>query len=238
MNEKNFSKITRKLFSDLALNDHNIVLNGSFRNSYFASDIDLYEPVQQEDRHQLVNHIKGLSSRYNVTEIKLFYRNHSRKPKSLFSIPKHALMVKLDILLDKTFAYPIECTIIYDFNSTQMYNKVKVTRELLDDITSHKYSILKKLKRMMSLFRLYKMRDEAEQLYEIVNDSRIGVMNLSKERLELVRSEGAKRYMKDADIKQVEDWVEEDLRRVGVKEKDLDHELDKAIKSKLKHVKL
>jgi hypothetical protein len=53
----------------LAVNSDNLILNGSFKNSYWAADIDLYEAVS--DRKAVHAKLDEVVDKYDVIEIKV-----------------------------------------------------------------------------------------------------------------------------------------------------------------------
>jgi hypothetical protein len=215
----------------LAINSDNLILNGSFKSSVYAADIDLYEPVS--DRKAVHAKLDEVVDKYDVIEIKVALRSASYKYKRLpVKLPLHTVMVKADIILQDILPFPIECSIIYDFNSKQMYNETKVIKEMIDDLEKSKYSLFKKVKRLNSIAGLIGM----DNLFaDITEDTRLGLLNLTIERLLLLNSDDGKKHIKN--ISKYKEWIVEDLRKLGITIKDNHKEiLEKEVHEKLNKI--
>jgi hypothetical protein len=215
----------------LAVNSDNLILNGSFKNSYWAADIDLYEAVS--DRKAVHAKLDEVVDKYDVIEIKVALRSKSYKYKRLPpKLPLHTVMVKVDIILQDILPFPIECSVIYDFNSEQMYNETKVIKEMIDDLEKKKYSLFKKVKRLNSIAGLIGMKD---LFADITEDTRLGLLNLTIERLALLNSDDGKKHIDD--IPKYKEWIAEDLRKLGITLKD-NHKniLEKEVHEKLNKI--
>jgi hypothetical protein len=215
----------------LAINSDNLILNGSFKSSVYAADIDLYEPVS--DRKAVHAKLDEVVDKYDVIEIKVALRSASYKYKRLpVKLPLHTVMVKADIILQDILPFPIECSIIYDFNSKQMYNETKVIKEMIDDLEKSKYSLFKKVKRLNSIAGLIGM----DNLFaDITEDTRLGLLNLTIERLLLLNSDDGKKHIKN--ISKYKEWIAEDLRKLGITIKDNHKEiLEKEVHEKLNKI--
>ena len=238
MNLKLFSSTMQTTFKQIAFDPSNLILNGSFKSSYWASDIDLYEPVAptKANLKSLFSHLQTLQTSYlNAVEFKQFLKTTTKKTKNPTKIRNSCQMLKVEMILTHILPYPIECSIIFDFYPSKTYSLKHVTDGLIADISSQKYSRLKRLKRLKSLCKIHKLEDEAVKLEKVLDDTKIGVLNLSKTRLELVKGTSSA-IISDVNKVKILEWVQEDLRKIGVKQSNIDEHLDRRVKELLKPI--
>ena len=239
MDMKIFNETLRKTFKLLQFKPNKLLLNGSFQSSYWATDIDLYEAVDCKHTSKLLMHLQSLHDMFMVSEIKVKTGKTSKKYKVVADIPQDCQleieMVKVDILLTEVLPYPIECTVIYDFNPGATYDINHVTEQMMDDVNSKgKFNILKKIKRIKSLFALHGFDQESKQLEAVTENTRIGLMNLSRSRIKLLAQKRTKELMSTNQMDMVNQWIREDLRKIGVTVGNLDSVLKKEVKIELK----
>lgn len=198
----------RKLFKRLALNPKALVLNGSFLNSYWASDIDLYEDVSDAKPDDVVSHVRAL--KVKALEVKVAYADGTiRRFKSTrvrLLKGKPVAMIKLDTVV-KFLAFPIELSIIYAFKEQEL-SREAVIKELFADIK--KKAVYKGVKRLNSIAKL---RGQPNLYDDITENTRFGVINLSNERLKLLKQMKLGKREKRKYL----DTITEDLRRYGLK---------------------
>jgi hypothetical protein len=113
-----------------------------------------------------------------------------------------------------------------------MYNETKVIKEMIDDLEKKKYSLFKKVKRLNSIAGLIGMKD---LFADITEDTRLGLLNLTIERLALLNSDDGKKHIDD--IPKYKEWIAEDLRKLGITLKD-NHKniLEKEVHEKLNKI--
>ena len=73
------------------------------------------------------------------------------------------------------------------------------------------------------------------KLEKVLDDTKIGVLNLSKTRLELVKGTSSA-IISDVNKVKILEWVQEDLRKIGVKQSNIDEHLDRRVKELLKPI--
>ena len=67
---RKFNQYFQRLFKITEINE-NMVMNGSFKNKYFASDIDLYNPIYEKHEYWILKRrIEQMRNNYNLIEIK------------------------------------------------------------------------------------------------------------------------------------------------------------------------
>lgn len=226
---KKFNKMVATVMKDCAINEKLLQLNGSFNNSYWASDIDLYEPV--DSLKAVLSKCEYLYDRYDILEIKVFLKTISKKYKRPPKTLRHtAKMVKIDILLTKQFPYPIECSIIYDFDPNSTYDKTKVVQDMVHDLEKKKYSLFKKVKRLNSIANISGYKNLFKTF---LDNTKMGLLNLSIERIETLKA--GKKYLSESETDKYMQWIQEDLRKIGINIKsDLRKELDAIVDENLK----
>jgi hypothetical protein len=120
---RKFNQYFQRLFKITEINE-NMVMNGSFKNKYFASDIDLYNPIYEKHEYWILKRrIEQMRNNYNLIEIKYMLKNGSK----IKTIHQHKLdyndisFIKIDLILFNN-VFPFECSIIYDFESETKYD--------------------------------------------------------------------------------------------------------------------
>lgn len=236
-----FTKSVRNLFTLLSLNKKKLVLNGSFKSSYFATDIDLWEPVSKRSAKRLSRHIQGLvNADVGVSAVKVFspekktYERESdlAEIEQILLKARSADMIKVDVTVKDVFPFPIECTIIFDFKPKESSTSSSVTAELMEDIEKYRKegNLVKVAKRMLSVAIINKLDDLAEKIKTVTEDSVVGVLNLSRSRLELLKEDEQGHQHIDADErKRIREWIDEDLRKVGATRDSLDKMLSSRV---------
>lgn len=214
-----FSVFLRKLFTKLAIDKSEIMLNGSYANSYFASDIDLYENTQGK-AHKVVQKVrklkKSLGTTAHILEVKTQLKNGQKerlKEKlSTFTIenPDEVSFVKVDMII-KYFVFPIEVSMIYDINPEELTLESGINM-FLDDIQElAPKNLYKAVKRMHSIARMLGYND---MFNDVLNDGKLGVIYLSFSRLETLKI--AKQFMTTDKYNTLKDYIKEDLRKYGL----------------------
>ena len=205
-----FNKVLQKLFAEIGIGSK-LQLNGSFNNSYWASDIDLYEDITGVPLAKLQKHITKISKSYKVTEIKVVCGSTSKKyEKNPNAYPSTTALVKVDMLFDGLL-FPIECSVIFDRNPEATYDDETITQSLVNEISEKlvagKMSMYKVFKRFNTIAKVKGM----DVLFpDINNNTRWGVLYLSSERLKLLQQndiDNKDKYMQQ---------VQEDLRKIDV----------------------
>jgi hypothetical protein len=134
----------KDIFKSLSIDFNNLILNGSYNDSYFASDIDLYEKIDI-NKIEILNDILTNTKKNNdiqLLEIKLEYSDNKIKYNKYNKLNftdsnlNKLIFVKFDFLLFKK-AFPIELSIIYDVNIGKI-EKNDIIELFLDDITKYK----------------------------------------------------------------------------------------------------
>lgn len=208
-----FNDILTTLFKDLAINASKIQLNGSYNHSYWASDIDLYEPV--DDRMEVYLKVIHLQKNYNVSEIKVTQGNGEtskyydmEKP----MLPGDVSLVKVDMLIT-SLMFPIELTIIYDFKPQDQADSILVRHMLAQDAIQYRKEgkLYKAIKRLQSVSAL---QGNPNAFTNITEDTQIGVLYLSYSRLQTLSKYARKLGQRQLSLQK--QYIAEDLRKVGV----------------------
>lgn len=222
----------RSLFKKVSINVKNLQLNGSFQNSYWASDIDLYENV------------KGSASRINkkvkqllqdksivVTEIKVVNNANEDvkyQPNDSFTIPIDVAYVKVDLYFF-FFLFPMELTIIYDYGPKTI-TKNDAIEKLVEDVKDKSLGMYKRLKRLKSLGTILKIKVPIEHITE---DTKIGLIYQTINRLNVI--DELKDTLDPQQISKLKDILSDNLRRYDLSLDDnLQKVLDQEIQSKMK----
>jgi hypothetical protein len=235
MNLKEFSPFLKQLFEDVCINQSKLYLNGSFADSYYASDIDLYEACSISKLSDVEDKIKFLSDKYNLLEVKVVDNKDSNKYHTFDNIKlsnNKIKLVKIDMIV-LFFVYPYECSIIYDFAPKDTMNTDSVISQMMEDVLSGKYNDYKSVKRMNSIMRL--KTGKSDPLFDsIVSDTDIGVLYLCINRLETIKK--VKHFVGKDEYDKMYWSIQDDLRRIGIhKTTGLDNELNNRIQIKLKN---
>lgn len=216
MKFEEFNTFLQELFKTIAINIRKLQLNGSFQSSYFASDIDLYEPVKNVE--SVLSKIYDIEKHYDLREIKISYKNgNSEKYNCLekLVLKKNISFIKIDIII-YYFIFPMDCSIIYDFNSNKKYNDKEVVDDIVDDI-NNKYSnnLYKIVKRLNTLSKIIYHKNTFD---EILDNTKLGVINLSYTRLQILKELNGQ--LSDDELNRLHGIIQEDLRKYGLKVND------------------
>lgn len=230
---RKFNQYFQRLFKITEINE-NMVMNGSFKNKYFASDIDLYNPIYEKHEYWILKRrIEQMRNNYNLIEIKYMLKNGSK----IKTIHQHKLdyndisFIKIDLILFNN-VFPFECSIIYDFESETKYDDKKIIKDLLEDLHTKKYNLFKKIKRIKTILKISNFDDDF--LNNIVDDIDINVLNMSIHRLKLLKNEKLKQVISQKDYDKFMNIIHEDLRKMKLKTTDdLEDILNKLIKEKI-----
>ena len=212
-----FNSHLKELFKNAGVNKNRLQLNGSFRSSYYASDIDLYEPVSKSDLGKVRELINGLNREYYLTEIKVVEGGDKVKVTNLRDFegldidPKRLEMIKVDMVV-YFLVFPIECTIIYDFDSKRKMEESEFIDNLLGDVSASEHRMFKKIKRLASVGALL---GYPSMFSDITENTEMGLLYLSDQRLTLLRS--IRSSLSDRAHDQFQGWIAEDLRKYGYK---------------------
>lgn len=228
---RRFAKFLQEFFKFIAIDTKNLVLNGSFKSSYWSSDIDLYEYVK--DFNLIQQKIKSLndSKDYDFIELKVQYSDD--KKKKYFSDFKNVKIdgdvsfVKLDLML-YYFCFPIECSIIWNTKNITLEELVEA---YISDIEKTANSnTLKAIKRINNIMDLLGMDENLESITE---NARIGVIYLSINRLKAL--DVVKNKLPKQEIKHLKQIIKDDLRKYNLKLNDpLQRILNKEVTSLLR----
>ena len=218
MRIKYFNKLLTKLFKDLEIKNYNLQLFGSFNSSIWASDIDLYEPVSVADVPMIQRKIKLINRQYILQEVKVV--NDGKKKKYSSQPPiilrNNLEMIKIDFVVLDLLPYPIEVSVIYDFEHTAKRDSNEIIKDLVMDVKDPTKSMFKRVKRLASIARL--QGRDTSRFDNITEDARIGIVYLSNDRIKMLRNIrsiiGEKLYNKYTQ------WIHEDLRKYGLKMSD------------------
>lgn len=213
----------RKLFKDVMIHKKSFKLNGSFNNSYWAADIDMYQSVKDGDINEIYEKINTIVKNYLFLELKIVEDNaNTLKIFNKSDIIKSALynksltMIKVDFVMFLTF--PIECSIIYDFDPNRMFNINDVLNDMLKDAV--KYPIYKAVKRLNSIGELLGFHD---LFSDVLQQTKFGALYLTDTRIELVE-----RIRDKLDKKQYDEFMnslQEDKRKNGLTKRNFNKEI-------------
>lgn len=223
-NLRKFDTILKKLFKLLAVKINNIELAGTYETSYFASDIDLHEYVEFSDIKKIMKNISKLN---NVIEVKIEDKNGKHKFQSDFnniplpSIDDNVSLIKVDFIID-FFVFPIECSMMYDFSQKESNKTIAIS--MLDDIPQ--YNWYKGIKRMD---KIIKMLFNFSAFDDILNDTELGVLYLSYNRLQVLKKF---KISKEERSKMIS-TIHENLRQFGY---DMNVNFNRAINDRVKHL--
>lgn len=227
-----FASFTKRMFETIAININNLQLNGSFNNSYWASDIDLYEKVSslkkvQQKLKQLAQHKhKDLQ----LMEVKVQYttgdKNKHTSSFSSITLKGDVSFVKLD-LVSFHYCFPIDVSIIYDVNSETM-SKKEVVQALLDDIQYKlRDNLYKAVKRVSSISEIM---GKPYDFAIITEDTKSGLLYLCINRLDVLHR--IKDLTTRTQYNYWMDMIKDDLRRYNLTlSDDLQGELNKRVVS-------
>lgn len=230
MRIKEFSVSLKKLFYNVSIDMNNMELHGTYQYSYWASDIDLYEPVKYKDLKNVIKTIVALSKIYMIKEVKVVENNRKHRYYDDFKKIKTSKpeLIKVDLVLFD-LVFPIDVSIIYDFDNGEQPMDDLIS-DMLDDVIDDNTHLYKKLKRLNNISNLIGVGDLFE---EIIDNTELGVLYLSKVRLQLL--EEIENDIGRNDFYKYLDSVHEDLRKFGYKPSDnLDKIMDDKIKKLLK----
>lgn len=162
-NRKLFNRFDNAIFKKLGVTDRKLFLNGSYRHplfSLFSADVDLYQPLKENDRDKLVTKLSSIIQSPQFNEIKYDDRKFVKPMSAL----KHLNMVKTSdrVKVDLHVFYQgfiEEVTIIYDFQ------KPITSSEFIDGMKED----IEKFKKKKMLFKAIK---RSKLLFESLNDSK------------------------------------------------------------------
>ena len=234
MKLKPFSDSVKKLFGDVMIHKNSFQLNGSYNDSYWAGDIDMYQIVSDDDVDAVYDKIQILIRKYLFLELKIveddgtttkFLTSEYVKKSTIKNIIKGSLtMIKLDFVI--FIAYPIEASIIYDFDPDRQYDISNVIEDMLEDVKN--YTVYKGVKRLNSIASLLGYNNMFE---DILQQTKYGALYISNIRIDLLN-----RIRDRIDPKQYNNYMDtlhEDLRRIGLKTRDFNHDLIQFLKKSI-----
>lgn len=185
MNIKKFSSFIKRLFREIQIHKKTFILNGSFNDSYWAADIDMYQSVKDIDISEIYEKINHIIKKYIFLELKIVEDNgNSTKIFNVDDINKNIFnksltMVKVDFVIFLT--YPIECSIIYDFDPERMYNIRDVLNDMLKDVL--KYNVYKGIKRLNTIANIIGYKNLFD---DVLQQTKFGALYLTDTRIELI----------------------------------------------------
>lgn len=230
-----FNKLLKLLFKLFAVNINNLILNGSFRSSYWSSDIDLYEPLNKFDITIIRNKINEISKNYKITEIKVQTDKRANKywdaEKIKFPENETIIFVKIDTII-YFMLFPLECSIIYDYQPERQYNFEIVIEELLTDAIKPENNLYKSIKRLDTICNEILGYDNV--FWDILNNTKLGVLYLCSNRLKFLPS--LRKQIPEKTYKKYYYQIHDDLRKYGVKIGEQDEVLDREIKKYLENM--
>ena len=213
-----FSQATKTLMKQVAV--RKMLMNGSFKHSLYASDIDLYEHTRNVSAmwRKVKKIVSGKTNLQFVTKIKAHGSKKELTVEHLNPSVEDVVEMMSQFGNNISFVrvegiamhmvYPIECSVIYDFGQ---HTKEELLDAIFDKIKKKKYRLYKLCKRALSIAQLTNgvKRDVFE---EIVEDPKLGNLYLIASRIVVLKQIG-KRISEDEFRKQVTTLVE-DLRRI------------------------
>lgn len=216
-----FSKAMKSLQKKLEIN--NLQLNGSFQHSLFATDIDFYE--RTNNLSAVIRKLRVLNKLDMVVDlIKVMPKHIGPRGggKRTFREPKkavHYLREGREIAWIRIegavmfMLYPMECSVIYDLSK-------HTGKEILDDVLSKvaqkKYGAYKLCKRGLLLAKLLKQQGvdiNTEPFQRVLDDQRLGQMNLHATHLKSIKHLGIK--IPKERVFRMLNTIAEDLRRLN-----------------------
>ena len=230
-----FSKSVKQLFRNVMIHKTTFKLNGSFNNSYWAGDIDMYQSVTDKDISAVYDKIQYLTRTYMSLELKIVEDDGTTtkvldddideyvSDVNLYS--KSLTMIKLDFVM--FLAYPIEASIIYDVDAGRKYDISDVINDMLEDVVNYQ-SVYKGVKRLNSIASLLGYNNMFE---DILQQTKYGALYISNIRIDLLN-----RIRDRIDPKQFNNYMDtlhEDLRRIGLKTRDFNHDLIQFLKKSI-----
>ena len=228
MKLKPFSDSVKKLFGDVMIHKNSFQLNGSYNDSYWAGDIDMYQMADDSDAEAVYDRIQLIIKKYLFLELKIVEDdgtitkifNRDEINEDIFK-NRSLTMVKIDFVV--RLAYPIECSIIYDFDPDRNYDIGDVINDMLEDVIN--YPVYKAVKRLNSIAELLGYND---LFHDVLQQTKYGALYLSDVRMALI--ERIKHKLKIKDYNRWMDSLHEDKRRNGLKTRDFNSDLIQFLK--------
>lgn len=233
-----FPMLLKQLFKYLSQNVLNLKLNGSFKTSYFASDIDLYERVTKRSLRKLQTFIRYMPKHhknkpfFNIIEVKVVNQKdekikyHDVDDIENIVLPTNISFVKIDLII-YFLEFPMEVTIIYDFDSQKKLSKKEIIERLLEDIQDPDINMFKAVKRFNSIGKLF---GKPDLLKDFTENTQLGVLYLCKTRLEILKQ--IKHLIDSEEYSRLLQIVQNDLRVYKVKiSDDIDKKINDIVKS-------
>lgn len=211
---KLFNNDHSALFRDLMLiKEVDLLLNGSFPITFFASDIDLYSKLQMKDYKTLLNELLSflldVEVGTEISELKIGKEKAKSKKKIIELVaseiknPKYIFegknWVKLDLIV-LINGYYEEVTIIYDFGDSIVgKTRDEVTNELVKDVfeLDKEGKYYKAVKRLREIYKRTGVMDKMELMDSILNSDMVGFLYLTNARLEALKKSKDERPRKN-----------------------------------------
>ena len=134
-------------------------------------------------------------------------------------------MIKLDFVI--FLAYPIEASIIYDFDPDRLYDISNVIEDMLEDVKNYT-SVYKGVKRLNFIAESLGYHNLFE---DILQQTKYGALYLSDTRIELI--ERIKDRLSPKQYNTYMDTLHEDKRRNQLKSRDFNHDLLQFLKKSI-----
>ena len=232
MKLKPFSDSVKRVFSDVMIHKQSFQLNGSFNDSYWAGDVDLYQMVSDVDADAVYDRIKQILKKYIFLELKIVEDdgtttkifNRDDINEDIFK-NKSLTMVKLDFVI--WLVYPIESSVIYDFDPQRKYPISEVINDMLNDIKNYK-SVYKGVKRLNSIANLLGYRDMFQDVLQQTKYGALYLTNIRRDLLERIRSK-----LDPKEYQVLVDSLIEDKRRNMLKTRDFNDDLIQFLKKSI-----
>ena len=187
---RRFNDLNRRVFSRVSVK-HPLYLNGSYRYSPWASDIDLYTRVPPEELEKVLRVLLSIDDDAEMVFLKLKIGEHKTKDKSLLKDPDRVhdylakaepgrRWVKCNWLL-WTGATIEEVSVVYDLGKP--VSKARMVASIKNDIA--KYEAVPDMYKALKRRRLL-LKNKAP-IDKILNDTRLGLMYLCRVRAETLQ---------------------------------------------------
>lgn len=192
------------LFKNLMLiKDADLLLNGSFPISFFASDLDLYMKLEMNQYNKLLRELFSFLIDVDIndiSELKIGKQKAGTQRKAIKLVidelenPKYIKQdkkwVKLDLII-LINGYFEEVTIIYDFGDSVMGKTIdEVTEDLIEDALKleKEGKYYKALKRLREIYRRTGYDKEVKEINSLLNSNNVGFLYLTNARLEALKN--------------------------------------------------
>lgn len=215
-----YSKAVKKLIKQVATRKGKMQLNGSFKHSMFATDIDLYQRSRNVSAvwRKVTRIVEGETTLEQVQLIRVMNQSGKKftwTPSDSLSKFMHSVGHPAYIRVEGFFVhlvYPMECSIIYDFAN---HNYHQILKDILDKIAENKFGMFKLAKRAISIGNLLKQRGvelDMERFHKVVEDQTLGSVNLHLAHLKMLKTIG--HQLPEERKMQMMASIKEDLRRL------------------------